>query len=169
MNPGRASRAELLHYRSGGGTYQSVVDWYQRKGLRHPYHRHLYKLLGAIGIRGPVLWTELAKCETAVDAKTSPPLQTFRVCSAAFLQRELDALPLDWPLIAVGKDAFTALAFRFPTRSLLGVPHPTGSRGHFHALFGRRSLRHELAAIARVAIRTPGRAVWLARSANGAV
>jgi hypothetical protein len=90
-------------------------------------------LADALGLEGRILWTELAKCESATGKTV--PLQTLRTCSATFLQRELKAVPEKWPLLAAGRETYKALAYQFPSRTILGVPHPTGSRGDFDALF----------------------------------
>jgi hypothetical protein len=49
--------------------------------------------------------------------------------------KELEVIPSDWPLIAVGKETFKVLAYLYPTHVIIGVPHPTGSYGHFSRLF----------------------------------
>jgi hypothetical protein len=60
------------------------------------------------------------------------------------LSEELALLPSDWPLIAVGGEAFKALAYLYPHRSVVGVPHPTGARGHFARLFINGMLRESV-------------------------
>lgn len=52
-------------------------------------------------------------------------------------------MPSDWPLVAVGWEAYKALAYLHPSRVVIGVPHPTASRGQFSKLFEQRKLREE--------------------------
>lgn len=96
-------------------------------------------LVDQIDLRGPMLWTELAKCESTKDVR-GVPLATLRTCAGRYLKREIDVLPDSWPLIAVGGEAFKALAYLHPNRVIIGVPHPTGSHGHFARLFPDRQL-----------------------------
>jgi hypothetical protein len=164
LNPGRAAAPERTSYVKAGGTYNSVVAWYNDHGRRHPYVKHLQRLLELLELGGPVLWTELAKCENSPDQTGLLPLQTFRTCTATFLDRELEVLPPDWPLLAVGVEVYKALAYRFPSRTVLGLPHPTGSRGHFANLFDGAALRADVAKSARSVLLSPaGMAVWLGR------
>jgi hypothetical protein len=162
LNPGRSSHDERNYYLAHGCTYDATVSWFQKHGPSHPYYRHLRKLADALGLTGPILWTELAKCESAPGVK-GPPLQTFRNCTRAFLQRELEVVPDEWPLLGVGAEAYKALAYRFPNRTVLGVPHPTGSRGHFHALFKSKNghLRKAAAMQGASALGRKGASVWL--------
>ncbi|HMD55504.1 MAG TPA: hypothetical protein VKJ65_13225 [Phycisphaerae bacterium] len=48
--------------------------------------------------------------------------------------KEIEGVPKDWPIFGVGRMAFNALAFLFNDRAVIGVPHPTGSFGHFNEL-----------------------------------
>ena len=160
VNPGRSSASERRFYRERDSTFDAVGTWFAELGTHHPYYVHLRRLVDSFGLEGPIIWTELAKCENRRGV-TRLPLQTFRTCTRAFLQRELEACPKNWPLVAVGTEAYKGLAYRFPTRTVIGVPHPTGSRGHFHALFRDGKLRKPTAAGARKALRTDGAAVWL--------
>ena len=148
-------------------TYAAVLGWFHERGLTHPYYARLRRLVGAIGFLGPILWTELAKCENNEATPGMLPLQTFRTCTSAFLQREVSVLPADWVLIAVGAEAYKGLAYRFPERSVIGVPHPAGSHGHFRALFIDGSLASGPARQAQAIIGAPGQAAWL--SAKGGV
>lgn len=164
LNPGRAAEPERTSYVKAGGTYNSVMAWYNDHGRRHPYVNHLQRLLEVLELHGPVLWTELAKCENSPDRPGLLPLQTFRTCTAAYLDRELEVLPPDWPLLAIGVEVYKALAYRFSSRTVLGVPHPTGSRGHFSHLFDGAVLRADVAQRARAVLVPPvGLAIWLGR------
>lgn len=98
------------------------------------YYNSLRKLVNELGFTGPILWTELVKCESETPGEL-PPLQTFRDCTKIFLTEELKLIPENCPLIAVGKQVYNALAYRYPSRIVIGVPLPTGSYGHFPKLF----------------------------------
>lgn len=159
INPGRASAREREFYLAHGCSYDAVVGfWREVNGFGHPYYVRLRRLVDALGVAGPILWTELAKCESALGISGLPPLQTLRSCTGRYLLREIAALPLAAPVLAVGGEAFKACAYLCPDRAVVGVPHPTGSRGHFARLFFEgvllRSVREQFG-------RTRGGAVWL--------
>jgi hypothetical protein len=158
LNPGHAPERERQYYVQHGLTYDSLVSYWSAHGKSHRYAVLLRRFLDAAELTGPILWTELAKCESS--GTTLPPLQTFRCCVTKFLERELSILPKDWPLIGVGRASFNALAFRFGSRPVIGVPHPTGSYGHFGRLFGKDGLRTVVATEVRAALGGAG-AVWL--------
>jgi hypothetical protein len=139
LNPGRSKKDEQRYYLGNQCTYASAMSWFHDKHLQCKYHKHLRRLVDALGLIGPTLWTELAKCENDPEFEELP-LQTLRTCSGVFLQRELKCLPAGWPLLGVGREAYKALAYLFPKRTVIGVPHPTGSRGQFFALFENGSL-----------------------------
>ena len=141
INPGRSKASEREVYRNRGPTYPSTVAYWRKKIWDHRYYHSLRSLVSQLEFSGPILWTELAKCERAPELSGLLPLQTFRTCVGSYLQRELEPIPDTWPLIAVGTEPFKALAYRFPHRAIIGVPHPTGSYGHFHSLFDDERLR----------------------------
>ncbi len=141
INPGRATQKERDFYLARGGSYDAVVEWFKIVGVRHRYYTGLRKLVDQIGLSGPILWSELAKCENAPLATGLLPLQTLRRCSGLYLQRELAAIPPSWPIFAVGGEAFRALAYLHPERIVIGAPHPTGAYGHFARLFDAGSLK----------------------------
>ncbi len=107
--------------------------WVKSLAHNHRYYSYLREFLDAADHRGPILWTELVKCESAVDVKQLS-VQTIRDSIDRYLIREIACVPETWPLIGVGVKAFEILAFRFPRRLVIGVPHPTGSYGQFHKL-----------------------------------
>ena len=80
-----------------------------------------------------------------------------------YLRQELEVLPKDWPLIGVGREAYKALAYLDPDRTLIGVPHPMGAYGHFRWLFEKQwQLRAEFEREARHLLdKRPGESVWL--------
>ncbi|MEW5784407.1 MAG: hypothetical protein AB1767_04890 [Bacillota bacterium] len=109
----------------------------------------------------------MAKCETA-PGKKSLPLQALRYCGARFLYRELDVIPADWVIIAVGREAYKALAYLMPARTILGCPHPTGSHGHFNNLFKGDTLVPEAREIVEVCLESKEPvAAWLTNVSSG--
>jgi hypothetical protein len=162
MNPGQPMKGEFAHYLQNGNSYAAVTTWFAQHGRTHRYHKNIRRLLDCMDVAGPILWTELAKCQSLTAGK-APPLQTFRTWSSAFLNRELEALPTFWPILAIGRDAYSAVSFRFADRRVVGVPHPTGSKGHFAALCSDGALLPGVRA-AITATRDSGAAVWLSSS-----
>lgn len=136
INPGKYTKTkdEEGYYLKHGIHYESVKDFWNLYGRSHKYYRFLTDFKNCLGINGPVLWTELVKCQNSENSNTLP-LQTFRTCTSEFLSQEIDALPDHWPLIAVGREAHKALSYMYPKKTVIGVPHPTSSRGYFAGLF----------------------------------
>lgn len=163
INPGRSSSREREFYVTRGPTYQNTVKYWERAIRQRRYYRWLGKLVDGLGFHGPILWTELAKCESTPETSGLLPLQTFRTCVGMYLQEELEPIPHTWPLIAIGTEAYKALAYLFPKRAVLGVPHPTGSRGHFARLFddSQRLLPGTKLQAATLRAEGSGRAAWL--------
>lgn len=163
INPGRAKHEEEKFYLDSGCTYDGIVDWFLSHRLKqHPYYKRLRNLADQIDLFGPILWTELAKCETK-EGVDGVPLPTLRTCAGRFLTRELDVVPESWPLIAVGREAFKALAYLYPKRVVIGVPHPTGSWGHFARLFaGGQVLPHVRSLVQQKLESIPAEILWLA-------
>ena len=173
INPGRSKAREREFYRLNGQTYEQEVRYWQQYIARHPYYRRLRNFADELGFKGAILWTELVKCENASAESGLPPLQTFRTCTETYLQRELKAVPNDWALIAVGTESYKALAYMFASRVVIGVPHPTGSRGQFARLFDRdkRLLPEVKAQTENISNGGRGEAVWLSvkqAAGNGA-
>jgi len=144
LNPGRCPQSERAYYLEHGCTYDSVEGFWNETSSRIKYNTLVRRFLKACGLSGSVLWTELAKCESSLGSSSIPPVQTLRRCTGRYLTQELAAVPGDWPVIGVGADAFRALAFLEPDRVVLGLPHPTGSRGHFARLFDGDSLHDDV-------------------------
>lgn len=165
MNPGQGDNAERTAMRADA-SYQSTVDFLRRRRLTaHQYYLRLRALADASGFRGHLLWTELAKCQSAPDFRGSLPLETSRTCAATFLRREVEATPPSWPVFAIGRDAYGAAALLFSDRAVLGVAHPTGSWGNWHSMFTGGALRSDVrAAIERVA--ATRRAAWIAEEVS---
>jgi hypothetical protein len=93
INPGRAPDSERQFYRDRNGTYEAVCEWFKIVGFKHRYYTGLRKLINQLGLSGPILWTELAKCESPAGAAGVPPLATLRTDTARYLTAELALLP----------------------------------------------------------------------------
>jgi hypothetical protein len=169
INPGRSKVAERAHYRVSGAAYRVVREYWHLAIADVPYYRHLRRLLDQLDFSGPTIWSDLAKCENAPEFHGLLPLQTLRACAGHFLHRELEATPADWPIFGVGGEAFKALAYLEPSRTVIGVPHPTGSRGQFFSLFDAGQLQSGVKQIVAAALQgaTPT-AVWLTSQPGGA-
>jgi hypothetical protein len=163
INPGRSKEHEREFYRLNGQTYEQEIRYWQQYIAQHPYYRRLRNFAEELGFKGAILWTELVKCENASAESGLPPLQTFRTCTETYLQKELQAVPDDWALIAVGTEPYKALAYMFASRTVIGVPHPTGSRGQFARLFdrGKKLLPEVKVQTENILNGAGGEAVWL--------
>ena len=138
VNPGRGDAAEQSYYLQHGSTYDAMVAfWEEHRRFSHRYMIRTRGFIDAIGLDGPILWTELVKCQNPSGTKGTPPLSTLRACVHQYLMHEIAAVPLDWPIISLGREPHRISALMFPTRTIIGVPHPTGSFGHFLRLFNR--------------------------------
>jgi len=143
MNPGKINEnnIESKFYMEHGLTYSVLYDfWYDYRSARpdaeykgHKYNREIRKFLEDIELipNESILWTELCKCQST---KREPPLQTYRTCMSRYLNRELELVEKDTPLICVGNTVYRAMAFRYTENVVIGVPHPTGSYGHWDQL-----------------------------------
>lgn len=161
INPGHSKSQEREYYKRNGQSYDKVVEYWNARIWKLKYYQSLRKFVNQLGFQGPILWTELVKCENTQGVK-SPPLQTFRICTKTYLSRELDLIDEKWPLIAVGGEVYKALAYLFPTRIVVGIPHPTGSFGLFRKLFDRNDELLKIFKLPRKKLRDgkSGRAVW---------
>lgn len=56
-----------------------------------------------------------------------------RICINKFLKREIELFP-NYTIFALGNRAFEVCSFSFPKHFIVGIPHPTGSRGYFDRL-----------------------------------
>jgi len=126
LNPGRAAAPERAYFKNVGRTYNHAMEYWNLNAPTHPYHLRLKALVLAWGFTGPVLWSELAKCQSKADVRFLP-LQTFRTCVSEFLRQEIALVPQDWLILAAGRESYTATSYLFPDRTVVGVPHPTGA------------------------------------------
>jgi len=131
LNPGVAKPAENEYRLKNGVNYQSVINCWSDKIYKSIYFSRPRKLIEELGFTGDILWTNIAKCEcldSAIGISFSSSPQTFRFCAGKYLKRELEVGKIpSWPIIACGKDAFTALSYLFTERMIIGIPHPSGA------------------------------------------
>lgn len=169
LNPGTSKQAERAFYVERGITYDSLKVYWQSAIAQIPYYSKARRVIDELGLHGPILWSDLAKCENTEGVKKqTPPLNTLRHCARRFLRRELELAPPDWPILGIGWEAYRTLAYLVPERAVIGIPHPTGAYGPFSWLFENGSMRHDIRARAVAALRVgdPG-AVWLGRIKDG--
>ncbi len=158
INPGHASATEIAYYKDKGAKYKDIVQYWQDAISPQLYYMRLRKLIKAFGLNGPILWTELAKCENAAGIK-SPPLKALRTCTGRFLTEEFKAIPLEWPIFGIGWEAYKALTYLYPARTIIGVPHPRGAYGnHFLRLL---QLNSESKKLVSRALSSRGELLWL--------
>jgi len=151
VNPGQADDVErrLIRelYASGHEphrAYARYVDWLATAIQRIPFYTLMRAAVATMGFTGPILWTEIVKCESGeaveVPGRKNPvsfglgaPFRTttVRVCRDEFLRNELALCPPEWPIVAASlgvgdylEETRTELA---GNRSIIAVPHPTGS------------------------------------------
>lgn len=138
INPGKTKNNEDQFYINNGVNYESLVTYWNKRIKKVSYYQRLKNLATQLGFDGPILWTELVKCENS--SGNLPPLQTFRTCTNKYLRRELLSIPEEWFIFAIGRETYTALSYLYPERTIIGVPHPTNSRGNFRWLFDKDSI-----------------------------
>lgn len=149
LNPGVAKPKENAYRLSHGNTYKIVRDCWDKLHINQSqYFEKPRRLIHDLGLSGDILWTNVAKCE-CLDSKVrisfSSAPQTFRFCAGLYLKRELAIVPIStWPIIACGKDAFTAISYLFTDRKIIGIPHPTGAGIEFRKLLEGSKLRTAL-------------------------
>lgn len=127
LNPSRAIPSEIAFYEQRGLTYDATCRYLQQSMESIKYYARVKALLTRIGLKGSILWTEIAKCELLPNA-AEVSLDMQRNCTRAYLSSELKACP-EWPVIATGRTAFKAAALLATDRAVIGVPHPTGAWG----------------------------------------
>lgn len=161
LNPGRASDEEKRYYAVNGAEYRHTVAYLKTEMNRIKYYKYTRSFVLGLGFSGPIHWTELAKCELRRGIR-SVPAEMISTCTRTFLHQEL-ALLAGWPVVAIGRVAFNAISLMCPDRSVIGIPHTTGSWGaKFSSLCspGTHTPRPEVLNRVAGAIRRCG-VVWL--------
>lgn len=168
LNPGTSSARERAFYLGSRITYDRVKA-YRTSIEKFPYFVRARNVIEQLELSGPIIWSNLAKCEKEDGRKESPPLQTLRHCASRFLIPEIAETPSDWAVLAIGWEAYRALAYLVPKRSVIGIPHPTGGYRDFRKMMEKGQLRKEIKDRALGALRSPELgAVWLGSKKSGA-
>lgn len=145
LNPGSALIKEKEYYLSREKIcYLDFAEYWKQKIRNLKYFEQSRKLVQGLERKGPILWTDLVKCENEsdkVELSFRYHSATFRRCTQKFLFREIKWAPKSWLIVALGWEAYRALMFMFPERQILGVPHPSGSRGLFSPFFENGCLK----------------------------
>ncbi len=176
LNPAMSKKEERNYYITHGASYESVVKFWNANIRDIPYYQKLRRLVDALNLAGPILWTDTVKCEKQYllqgFSHYSFP-DTVRRCTANYLHMELAACPPNWIAIGVGRDAFTTLSLLCPSRFVLGVPHCVGQRGasgQFDSLFiGDRLKSHVVAKFQNAQAEEPTGALWLTADEKGEI
>ncbi len=143
INPGRLVKSsvkandEREFYKSEGGDYNAVLEFWNKEMRKYKYYKYGRQLVDQIGLGGPILWTELVKCEVSKGVELS--VQTICASIHKYLFKELEIVPKDWPLIAVSNIVFKILSHQYSNRIVIGIPHITNSRGQFHKLLSKNN------------------------------
>jgi hypothetical protein len=133
LNPGTAGLKEKEEYISwlekGQLEYKNIVNRFLNSGYPEGfYYGPVRKILNALNLDGPILWTEVAHCESKLNDKGKKlPLKrlTTSICSRNYLSKEIKSVPNDWIVIGVGKIAYELLLPMFPEHRLVGISHPS--------------------------------------------
>jgi hypothetical protein len=142
--PGTASDEERNFIKdlmkNGVLNYKQLLKSFLTHGYKGRFYGPIREFLKACQIEGPILWTEVAHCQTELigkkKLKSAPPSRiATSICSRNYLSAELKAVPEDWLIIAVGKDAFEILLPMCPNNMLIGIPHPAYFEKQFSQKF----------------------------------
>jgi len=145
INPGNAREKEMQYVRENP-TYEEWVNYWYKNFRNIKYYKGSRVLANnLLGSKGSILWTELCKCEKSKEERKPLPISTLVTCMKRFLDREISLADefsgKGIPIIALGRRTFEALCFRYPEHFIIGVPHPTGSYGHFKELKKPRNIQ----------------------------
>jgi len=132
LNPGKAKKREKDFYMENNNTYDTVKKYWDGKVKHLKYYSKLRDLVSILEFDGPILWTDLAKCQCS-DENGILPIQTMRICIDTYLRKEIELFPT-YTIFGVGNIAFDFCALSFPNHFVIGIPHPTGSYGNFSRL-----------------------------------
>ena len=140
INPGICNKREMERCKQPGNRYEHWLRLWDDEVKEYRYFKRLRQLIANLGYTGPILWTDLAKCQNKIKGKL-PPLQTFRTCAQKFLSRELicNKVIESWHIFAIGKEPYQAISYLYPNRTVIGVPHPSARGQHFNILLRESS------------------------------
>lgn len=137
INPGESEKEEWKACRNI--TYKKLKKYWENNNGR--YYSKLRKFADSLDFKGPILWTDLAKCEIKPNLNKLP-LRTFLTCTYKYLVKEIEAAPKKWAIIANGDHPFEVLTYLYPKRVIIGIPH-IASYGYFHGLFKSGRLKNK--------------------------
>jgi hypothetical protein len=135
LNPGKA-RVKEKKALANETDYQKVRDYFDEEYLSHPFYRRATALVNGLGFKGPILWTEIAKCEGSGIWR-----ETMVFCASHYLVKEIALAKKHFTkvrFIVLSQTAFNPLIFLLNTDKVMGVPHPTGAYGSkFSGMFDK--------------------------------
>lgn len=142
MNPGDPGPAERkVVQANAGGNKQDIAaalyEFFEQNILfKHQYYVRVRQIARELGFRGAILWTEAVKCSSATKGSLNVIYTpaTFRACGDRWLREECLLAPADWPIVAVGRDAFVASVL-MRDRRVLGIPHASARSPAFWRVF----------------------------------
>lgn len=132
MNPGRMQKddKEYKDTLKDVKSYKNYAKSFENKVLyKHPYFKKTREVLGILNFNGPILWTEIVKCQSEENGKL--PYSTIRKCVHTFLKEEVKLID-DSIIMALGDKAYNTCLLIFPERKIIGCPHPSGANSGFH-------------------------------------
>lgn len=190
LNPGKADHGERRIikelFRPGHDrrrAYAAYLAWLNNAIQAIPFYTLMRAALAALDFAGPILWTEIVKCESGtplvVDGRARPVsfglgppfrMTTVRTCCDEHLRAELALCPPEWPSVAAGLGVGDCLdetrAELACTRPILAVPHPTGSE-NFLKTFIPSVVTTSDAMVQRARALTPSTFVRLSTGSSG--
>ena len=121
---GERNKFEKLFNQKGELSYKDYLNYWEKYiSNKHDYFKKLRNLADELELRGPILWTNLVKCESKKRGVLS--VQTIRGDIYKYLFKEISIIPSGTLLIGAGEEAYKILSYRFPNRLVIGVPHPS--------------------------------------------
>jgi len=121
INPKNAP-CEAKEYKSKVISYDVCVKFWNKYRIADPYHKPIREIVDSLGLRGPILWTELVKCENE-KGKKGLQINTIQTCADLFLRKEVD-LAERWPIVTIGKYPYCYCISEFQDRTIIGLYHP---------------------------------------------
>ncbi|MEK7310231.1 MAG: hypothetical protein AAB038_05380 [Planctomycetota bacterium] len=149
INPGiPKNEDERDFYKSKFTLYDKHLEWLKDRTYVYNkgesgYYTKLVNFIRSVGIKGPIHWTDLVKCQFKRKGRKLPPKDTISICTGKFLMKELKIIPRKWPIIAVATSVFKQVKNNHE-HSVIGIPHPTGSHGDFDGLIGSKKKLSEI-------------------------
>ncbi len=139
LNPGIASKDEM-EYLKYNLFFKGFKDYWREnlsgKGGQTScqYYTRMRNFIDSIkSLKGSlILWTDVAKCQKEKEKKKFSFYQypeTCSKCASFYLKKEVEAICQEKVFIALGREVYQMLCLLYPTDKIIGIYHPTGSRG----------------------------------------